>query len=331
MTSAFTRLRPGVRVPQRPLTESLTRGTGSARLEADHSNLRHAIEHAVVDPGNAHWPYASPSPSRTTGGAFSRHQEAFRLIAPVPERPEALAGPELLGRALVTAAILGRRLDDPGTSEHPGERAVEIARQLDDDRLLTESLAVLSTACYLAGDFEGGFTFGKGSVARARVLGDDLVLGENLYVYLLCGYATDAETTEELFSEAIACIERSGHSFGLYCRPGEQCWLLRACGGKIRAARAHFQASVGAMQAIGAQCHHGVEGLGWVQREEGDREGARSMFEDALRMMRRSGDLPRNAYPSLGLACVAGDFGDWQQAGVLHGVGQAFSDITGEQ
>jgi hypothetical protein len=46
-------------------------------------------------------------------------------------------------------------------------------------------------------------------------------------------------------------------------------------------------------------------------------------------MSRRNGDRFGIAYATLGLACLAGDNGDWHRAAVLHGVAQAFLDRTG--
>ena len=64
-------------------------------------------------------------------------------------------------------------------------------------------------------------------------------------------------------------------------------------------------------------------------RAEGDLDGARSMFEAGLRISRRNGDNWGMAYAFLGLACLAGDAGDWDRAAVLHGAAQAFQDRTG--
>jgi hypothetical protein len=84
------------------------------------------------------------------------------------------------------------------------------------------------------------------------------------------------------------------------------------------------------MQALGLSFHHAFDGLGWVRRQEGDRDGAGTLFEEALRMSRKAGDTPCAASACLGLACVAGDIGDWQRASVLHGVAQSMLDTTGE-
>jgi hypothetical protein len=69
--------------------------------------------------------------------------------------------------------------------------------------------------------------------------------------------------------------------------------------------------------------------MGWVLRQESDLDGARSSFEEALRMSRRNGDRAGIAYASLGLACLAADTGDWDRAALLHGVARAFLDPTG--
>jgi hypothetical protein len=69
--------------------------------------------------------------------------------------------------------------------------------------------------------------------------------------------------------------------------------------------------------------------LGDVLRADRDLDGARSAFEAALRIGRRNGSNWHMAPAVLGLACLAGDAGDWDQAAALHGVAQALQDRTG--
>jgi hypothetical protein len=61
-----------------------------------------------------------------------------------------------------------------------------------------------------------------------------------------------------------------------------------------------------------------------------DPDGARSSFQAALRLSRRSGARSGIAYASLGLACLAADAGDWHRAAKLHGIAQAFLNQTGQ-
>ena len=51
--------------------------------------------------------------------------------------------------------------------------------------------------------------------------------------------------------------------------------------------------------------------MGWVLRQDNDPDGARSSFQEALRISRRTRDRSGMAYASLGLACLAADDGDW--------------------
>jgi hypothetical protein len=98
----------------------------------------------------------------------------------------------------------------------------------------------------------------------------------------------------------------------------------------IPSARSHLEQAGRAAQDIGSTLHYVSLNLGWVLREENDGDSAGSMFETALRMSRRNGDGNGMAYAVLGLACLAGDLGDWRRSGVLHGVARAFFDLTGE-
>jgi predicted ATPase len=299
-----------------------------ARLEADNSNLRRAIEHAAGDPHKTEQALRFAIALKYYWWAVSRRQEAFGLLTPVLERPEALAFPKLLAGSLVTAVLMARDVDVRRSVQF-GEQAVAIARRLGEDRLLVESLTELSVACSFAGNFGRGIPLANEAVERARALGDDLLVAQSLNAYLLCNQATDPDRPEELYTEAIACVERYGNPFltGLL-HNNAGCFALAA--GNVPSARAHFEASIRATQAIGRHHQAATEGLGWVRREEGDRVGAGSMFEDAVRVSRRSGDRAVIAYSILGLACIAGDLSDWHRAAVLHGAAQAFFDVTGE-
>ena len=150
------------------------------------------------------------------------------------------------------------------------------------------------------------------------------MLGESLLMYLLSADLIDPARAEQLFAEAIACTERSGDQLIAYLLHNNAgVHALRA--GDLPAARAHLEQAAQAARAIGQESPTVPVNLGWVLRQEGDPDGARSMFEAGLRIGRRNGDRPGIAYASLGLACLAADRGDWYRAGALHGVAQAFS------
>jgi predicted ATPase/class 3 adenylate cyclase len=303
-------------------------GSWFARLDADHANLRRAGQYASSAPGGIKQVLRLVVAMDRYWQARRRGGEALALLTPALDRPDARADPVLFGHALVVAANVSR-VCDIATAQRYGEQAVDLARQLDDDRLLIQALAVLSSACYFAGEHERGLPLGQEAVERARPRGDDVLLAEALSGYLMCIDLPDPVRAWKLFDEAIACTQRSGDQLFacvLYNNAGVH--ALRV--GDIPAARARLEAAAQASQATGENSDSVAINLSWVHRQDGEYDGARSGFEYALRKSRRSGERFCIAYAVLGLACLAGDAGEWSRACVLHGIAQVALDRTGE-
>ena len=303
-------------------------GSWFVRLDADHANLQRAARYAYGVPEGAEQFLRLIVALDRYWLARRRSGEALALLTSVLERPDARRDPVLFGRALVVAA-LASAVSDIASARRYGERVVDLARQLDDDRLLIQALAVFSSVCYFLGEGERGLPLGREAVERARPLGDDVLLAEALSGYVICVDLVDSVRSGKLFDEAIACTQRSGDQLIasiLHNNAGVH--ALRA--GDIPAARAHLEAAARASQATGEGVDSVATNLGWVRRHDGDYNGARLSFEDALRLSRRSGERHGVAYAVLGLACLAADAGEWSRACVLHGLAQAALDRTGE-
>jgi predicted ATPase/class 3 adenylate cyclase len=303
-------------------------GSWFARLETDHANLQRAARYADSLPGGTGQFLRFVVALDRYWLARRRRGETLSLLPSALERPDARTDPVLFGRALVVAA-LASALSDIASARRYSERAVDLARQLDDDRLLIQALAVFSSACYFAGEAERGLPLGREAVERARPLGDDVLLAEALSGYTICVDPVDPVCAGKLLDEAIACTQRSGDQlFASILHNNAGVHALRL--GDIPAARAHLEAAAQASRATGESIDSVATNLGWVRRHDGDYDGARSSFEDALRLSRRNGEHHGVAYAVLGLACLAADAGAWSRACVLHGIAQAALDRTGE-
>jgi tetratricopeptide (TPR) repeat protein len=296
------------------------------QLDADRANLRRAGRQAADDPDGT-------ARVLRFGVALQRYwmvredEEDTRELLVVLERPEARADPRLFGAAAITATDAIR--DGRAAAQRLGELVLELGRQLDDDRLLIESLSLLCGGFYFSGDPEKGLPLGEEAVERARRLGDDVLLGWALMHYLLASDLIDPVRSEQLFAEAIACTDRTGDrlvTYNLHNNLGVH--ALRT--GDIPAARAHLEQAAAIMPEIGEKSHHVTVNLGWVLRQENDTDGARARFEASLRISLRNGERVGVAYSSLGLACVAADENNWYRAAEVHGAAQSFLDRTGE-
>jgi len=302
-------------------------GTWFARLDADQLNLWRAAEYAARSPaGLALVLRFGVALRRYWGGR--REAEALELLTSVLQRPEARAGPALFAGALVTVTFFAHT-NDAAAAQRFGEQAVQLARQLGDDRLLIEALTAQCSTYYFLGQYKKGFALGQEAVRRARQLGDDVILGSAIMSLLMTGYICDPDHSGQLFAEAIACGNRSGDqliAYHLHNNAGVQALLT----GDMPAARAHLEQAVEANKTIGDEYSVVSINLGWVLRAENDPGASRAMFETALRMGRRRGQRYILAYACVGLACLAGDLGDWHRAVVLHGVAQALLDHVGD-
>ena len=299
-------------------------GRWLARLDGDQANLRRAAAYAAGRPDGTGVVLRLGVALDRYWWARSRQQEAFGLLVPALRRPDARADPALFGAALDTAAVVAFFID-LATARQLAEQAVQVARELGDERLLSRALGALCATHFFAGDPETGRPFGQEAVERARRLGDDVELPWSLNRYLM---TIDPARSGPLYAEAIACTERSGdHLTSSVLRSNAGGAALAT--GDLPAARAHLEAAAQAAQQIGYEHAGGQANLGDVLRAQRDPGGARSAFEAALRIGRRNGGNWHMAYAVLGLACLAGDAGDWDRAAALHGVAQAFQDRTG--
>ena len=299
-------------------------GRWLTRLDTDQANLRRAAEYAASETGGTARVLRFGVALRRYWTERYRGEEALALLRPVLDRPDARADPDLFGQALVTATLTARYVD-LAAALRLGDQAITVARQLSNGRLLIESLAALSYVCYVAGEPQRGLPPGQEAIERARQLGDDVLLGESLTDYLFCDAHVNPAHAGPLFTEAIACIQRSGDHLvaeALYTIAGID--ALRA--GDTPAARAHLHQAAQAMRAVGYENPHLSINMGWVLRQDHDPDGAQASFRAAIRVSRRNGDSFGIACATLGLACLAADEVNWHQAAVLHGIAQAFLD-----
>jgi hypothetical protein len=303
-------------------------GRWLARLDEDQPNLRRAMERAAGQGDQTVLILRFAMALRRYWLVRARHDDVLRILMPVLDRPETHREPRLRVVALATAAGAIRSIDIQAALRL-GATAVDVARQIHDERLLAHSLRVLCGVYYFAGDPDGAFQMGKEAAQLARSLDDDVLLSECLRTFLLCSYDVDPSSTDVLFDEAMASVARSGDLYVMAALLHNAATHDMLEGNTVRARRRLEQAAQG-FQAIGKPDWQLKAGLGFARLLEGDFRGARTTYQEGFRLSRRNGDRFWLAYTSLGLACVSAEQTDWHRAAQLHGVADAFRDQTGQ-
>ncbi len=307
-----------------PHLEGPEQGSWFSRLDADGANLWRAAEWAAGAPDGGRQVLRLAAALRRFWMSRSGGVAVAGLLDPVLKQPEARSDLRLYVAAAIMATDARREFSVQDGLRVGGE-VIDLARQVGDPRLLVEALGSHCGMYYFAGEPERGLPFGAEAVEIARRTGDDVLLGSSLVGYLMCLDRTDPEAAAKLYAEGIACTQRSGDLLMEYLLHNNA--SVRAIrDGDFAAAREHLQRAAEASAEIGEENHVVPVNMGWVLRHEHDPEAARDRFESALRQSRRVGDTTGLAYCSLGLACTAGDMGDWHQAAELHGVAQACLD-----
>jgi hypothetical protein len=125
------------------------------------------------------------------------------------------------------------------------------------------------------GEPETGRPFGQESVELARRLGDDVQLAESLLWSLL---TIDPAWSGQLYTEAIACAERSG-DYLTKCNLHNNAGAAALGTGDIPAARAHLEAAAQTAQQIGWENVFVTVNTGTMLRAEGNLDGAQSAVE----------------------------------------------------
>lgn len=298
------------------------------RLDADQANLRRALDNAISERGHTRTVLRMVQLLRRHWWLRSRRVELLAPILPVLERPDAQEDPKLLGEALVSLTLAANYVDLQ-TARGLAEQALRIGRALDDAPLLVSALRALAYTCWFGGEPESGLALVNESVARARALGDDVLLGESLISSVAYAWTFEPANTDAVLREALACLQRTNDLFmSAVLRNNASVGALHA--GDIAAAREHLETASDAYEAMGVASFNVRGNLGMVLREEGNLVAARELIEDGLRISRRAGDRYGLGYSLLCLGLIAGDQNDWERAAELHGAAQSLLDQIGQ-
>jgi predicted ATPase len=249
------------------------------QLEADHDNLRAALEWSRSSPGGG-------EVARRLAGALwwfweirGYWTEGRRWLDDLLARAE---GPPTVThvKALNAAASLALKQGDFAHVERFATRSLELSRALGDKRGAASCLVILGVrACRLEDYGEAEALSGEG-LSLSRETGDNFATA---WAQAILGFVARAKGEQEraitLLEESLVRIRALGHQWGA--------------------------AAV-------------LLNLGLLARDRGDMGRAHESLEEALAIFRQLGDKSYVAYTQLNLGIVASTLGDFQRAWSLY-------------
>ena len=254
-----------------------------ATLEAEHDNLRSALEYLHATRQGELQLRLVAALSRfwyVRGHLVEARLRLDQALAETGEQP-----PLLRRRALTSASAIALLQGDYPAATSFAEAALDAARQSAESRFVANALSNLGAIVLASGDHTRAAVVLEEAVARAREAGDTRIAAlaiNNLGDLALT--TGDYRRARPLFEESHALLQTRGDTANL--------------------ARSLFN-------------------QGAVDLMLGDHETARSRFRDGLLLASNAGDKEDIAWCLEGLAALAARAGDGQQASILLGAAGA--------
>lgn len=300
------------------------------RLEAEHDNLRAALEWSLNQEADAEIALrmAAALVGFWTRRLYWNEGRAFLTAALAGQ---AKAPKPLVARALRAAGWLASRQHDGPSSKSYFDQARSLYEELGDEGGIANSLYGLGTTAFRQGDTDLAQSFFERCLEMWQRLGDKPAVVSGLKsLGSVAVEKGDAEVARALFEESLAIARQLGLK-------GDIPWLLIDLGGIARWRGNYLQAAVlyeesrALFQELGDKV--GIawvrENLGYVARHDGDYPQAADHFMESLVTFQELGQPWGTAQSIVGLAAVAESRGMAEYAAQLLGASMKILDSIG--
>jgi predicted ATPase/class 3 adenylate cyclase len=299
-----------------------SQGAWLKRLDLEWDNVRAALVYLCDEPDRIEdvlrLGVALPRFFESRG-----HLEAVEYLRAALERsegvPAALRARSLFAIGDLVASLFATedRLELCAATELV-EQALDMAKDLDDRKLVAEALTSLSWVAHLEGESSQATRLAEEAVATARTVGDPRVMGEALSS--LASAEPTLDRKRELRLESLAGFRQAGDALST-CRQSQSLGSIASEQGHLEAARAYAEESIATAEEIGARrlLAFGWSDLGVVLLLQGELEEAAQWSRKSLISCRRVGNRRGAAFAIFVLACCATHAGEHLRAAQLTG------------
>lgn len=290
------------------------------RLDRDHENLQAALAHFSAVPDDA-------EKVLRFGVALYRYFWSRGHLAPIVHLRAALARPELapdslrvralLATGYLVGSLLGMHMqDEMRSASELGEQALEIARCLQDPRLIAEALTLRYTTAGFLGE-PGAAELGQGALEAARSTGDPRLIGDALFLLAYLMPASNAR--REVLLEALDHHRQAG-DLHYVCSELAELASGALANGQLAVARGYSEEAIAAAEEAESTwlLPQYWRLLGYVVYLEGKPQNAAVLYRKALTACRHHDPRLVGAL-IFHLALCAASMGDYRRAAQLTG------------
>jgi predicted ATPase len=254
-------------------------GTWFRRLEADHDNVRAALEWSMAEQGDQEAALRLAAAIRWFWEVRGYWREGRDWLERLITTGGSNAPPLLRARALHGIGFISIRLGDFKRVFEAGQESLALVSSLGDQQGRASSLAILGLHACAMRDLGRAEAFGTEGLALCRNLGHKWGIAASLHMLaLVARQRGELDKADVLFAEELSLAREVGDE-----------WVM------AQVLRDH----------------------GLVARDRGDYERAEALTQEALRFLRRLGDRVETAGCLSNLGIIAWLRLDYGRAGVL--------------
>jgi len=272
------------------------------RFEADHDNLRAAIEYSMATNdaevalrlGTALWRFWH------VRGHWTEGRQRLEAALSVATR----APPDLRAKALHAAGMLARRQGDYERATALSEESLNLQKTLGDAHGIATSLTTLGNIAYVQANYTSAWELHEESLRYGREAENKHAIAASLHnLALVADHLGDYQRATTLCRESLEVFRQAGDKQG--CASAlHLLGVLASDQADYAAARAFAEESLAIHRELGDKMGvaAALGNLGLIARENGDYETARAFYEESLSIRRELGE-------KLGIAAVLSGLG----------------------
>ncbi|MGH2405194.1 MAG: tetratricopeptide repeat protein [bacterium] len=303
------------------------------RLEAEHDNVRGALEWGMTEEGDAESALRLAAAIRWFWEVRGYWREGRNWLEQIVVRAGATAPSLLRARALQGIGLIALRQGDINRVVQVGEESLALVSGVGDKQGRAASLTILGLYSCATRDFGRAEALGGESLALCREMGHKWGIAASLHMLaLVARYRGELDRADAFFEEEMKLSRELGDRWVMAQALRDQGLVARDRGDYERAEKL-TQESLKLLRELGDKVDTagGLSNLGilaWVQNQH---EKAAALFKESLTLRKELDDKPGIAVCLLGLGVVSQSIGEHERATRLFGAAEGLRKALGAQ